>query len=175
MKCPNCNVGILDDSNFCTSCGINIIQYGLSVDTVICYSCNQPNKKDANFCTNCRAPLTEQAKTSAQLTLQQAQVKLQMESLRMQNEQLQVQNEQLNMQHMQYDSMVKCPRCGSSSITGNKKGYGVVKGGLGALALGVMTGGVGAVVGLGVGNIGRKKVQCTCMKCGRKFKAGRGK
>ena len=63
--------------------------------------------------------------------------------------------------------------CGSTSITGQKKGYGVVKGGLGAVALGAVTGGVGAVVGLGAGNIGRKKIQCTCMNCGYRFKAGK--
>lgn len=84
---------------------------------------------------------------------------------------LQHQNEQLKIQQKQFDSMAKCPRCGSTSLSGNKKGYGVVKGGLGALALGAMTGGVGAVVGLGAGNIGRNKVNVTCLNCGRKFKA----
>lgn len=84
---------------------------------------------------------------------------------------LQQQNEQLKMQQKQFDSMAKCPRCGSTSLSGQKKGYGVVKGGLGALALGAMTGGVGAIVGLGAGNIGRKKVTVTCLNCGKKFKA----
>lgn len=74
------------------------------------------------------------------------------------------------MQQAQYNSMIKCPKCGSTSITGQKKGYGIVKGGLGA-ALGAATGGVGAIVGLGAGNIGRNKIQCTCMNCGYKFKA----
>jgi hypothetical protein len=84
---------------------------------------------------------------------------------------IQQQNEQLKMQQKQFDSMAKCPRCGSTSLSGQKKGYGVVKGGLGALALGAMTGGVGAIVGLGAGNIGRKKVIITCMNCGKRFKA----
>ena len=84
---------------------------------------------------------------------------------------LQQQNEQLKMQQKQFNSMAKCPRCGSTSLSGQKKGYGVVKGGLGALALGAMTGGVGAIIGLGAGNIGRKKVIVTCMNCGKRFKA----
>ena len=66
--------------------------------------------------------------------------------------------------------MAKCPKCGSTSLSGNKKGYGVVKGALGSVALGAMTGGVGAIIGLGAGNIGRKKVYVTCMKCGKRFK-----
>ena len=85
---------------------------------------------------------------------------------------LQQQNEQLKMQQKQFDSMAKCPRCGSTSLSGQKKGYGVVKGGLGALALGAMTGGVGAaIIGLGAGNIGRNKVKITCLNCGKLFKA----
>lgn len=84
---------------------------------------------------------------------------------------IQQQNEQLKMQQKQFDSMAKCPRCGSTSLSGQKKGYGVVKGGLGALALGAMTGGVGAIVGLGAGNIGRNKVKITCLNCGKRFKA----
>lgn len=78
-----------------------------------------------------------------------------------------------SLQQAKMNAMLKCPKCGSTSITGQKKGYGVVKGGLGAAAIGAVTGPVGAIVGLGAGNIGRSKVKCTCMNCGYKFKAGR--
>lgn len=87
--------------------------------------------------------------------------------------QLQIQSEQLAIQKKQYESMMKCPKCGCTSISGNNKGYGVVKGGIGALAAGVAMGPVGAVIGLGTGNIGRKKVYCTCMSCGYRWKAGK--
>lgn len=82
---------------------------------------------------------------------------------------LQQQNEQLKMQQKQFDSMAKCPRCGSTSLSGNKKGYGIVKGGLGSLA-GIMLDPVAGIIGLGLGNIGRNKVIVTCMNCGKKFK-----
>lgn len=84
---------------------------------------------------------------------------------------IQNQNEQIRMQQKQMKAMAKCPRCGSTSLSGNNKGYGVVKGALGAAALGAATGGIGAIIGLGAGNIGRKKVYVTCMKCGKRFKA----
>lgn len=103
---------------------------------------------------------------------QELQMRIQLENLKAQQGQLAIQQQQLQMQRIQYDSMIKCPKCGSTSITGQKKGYGVVKGGLGAAALGAVTGGVGAIIGLGAGNIGRKKIQCTCMNCGYRFKAG---
>lgn len=104
---------------------------------------------------------------------QELQIQIQLENLKAQQEQLALQQQQLQMQKMQYDSMIKCPKCGSTSITGQKKGYGVVKGGLGAAA-GLATGMLPLVaLGAGAGNIGRKKIQCTCMNCGYKFKAGK--
>lgn len=57
-----------------------------------------------------------------------------------------------------------CPRCLSTSLTGNKKGYGIGKGVAGAIIAGPL--------GLAVGMVGKNKVQCTCLKCGYKFKAG---
>lgn len=103
---------------------------------------------------------------------QELQIKIQLANLQTQQEQLALQQQQLQMQRIQYDSMVKCPKCGSTSIASKKKGYGVVKGGLGAAALGAINP-VAGIIGLGAGNIGRKKIQCTCINCGYRFKAGR--
>lgn len=61
-----------------------------------------------------------------------------------------------------------CPKCGSTSLSANKRGYSFVKGGLGA-TIGASTG-VGAIIGLGAGNIGSKKVVVTCLNCGHKWK-----
>ena len=79
-----------------------------------------------------------------------------------QRRQTALQEQQLKIQHKQYSAMAKCPRCGSTSLSGNKKGYGVGKGVVGAAALGP--------IGLVAGNIGAKKVVVTCMKCGHKFR-----
>lgn len=96
---------------------------------------------------------------------------LQHKMLQAQTLSLQHQNEQLKIQQKQFDSMAKCPRCGSTSLSGNKKGYGVVKGGVGALAGTLLFNPIIGVIGLGAGNIGRKKVVITCMNCGKRFKA----
>lgn len=98
--------------------------------------------------------------------------RVQLVNLKLQNEQLKIQNKQLDLQKQQAAATLKCPRCGSTSITGQKKGYGVVKGAAGA-AVGAVVAAPLAIIGLGAGNIGRKKVLCTCMNCGHKFKAGR--
>lgn len=67
----------------------------------------------------------------------------------------------------QYDKegIPYCPKCYSTSLTANKKGFGVGKAVVGA----ALTGGIGLVAG----NINAKKVNITCLKCGYQFKPGK--
>ena len=60
------------------------------------------------------------------------------------------------------DDLVKCPRCGSTQISSNKKGYSAAKGVAGVLTVGAL--------GLLAGNIGSNKVVVTCLKCGHQWK-----
>ena len=59
-----------------------------------------------------------------------------------------------------------CPKCGSTSLTANKKGYGIGKGLIGAAV-------IANPIGLVAGNIGRQKVLVTCLNCGYQFKPGK--
>ncbi len=61
---------------------------------------------------------------------------------------------------------VKCPRCGSTQISADKKGFGIGKAVVGAAIAGP--------IGLVGGNIGAKKVRITCLKCGNQWMAGNG-
>lgn len=110
---------------------------------------------------------------SGNIAEQELNLRMQLANMQMQKQQIELQQQQLQVQQSQYNSMLKCPKCGSTSVTGQKKGFGIVKAGLGAAAFGAVTGGVGAIVGLGAGNIGRKNIRCTCMNCGYSFKAGK--
>ncbi len=58
-----------------------------------------------------------------------------------------------------------CPRCGSTSLSANKKGFGLGKAALGGFIAGP--------VGLIGGAFGANKVVVTCLSCGHKFKPGR--
>ena len=58
-----------------------------------------------------------------------------------------------------------CPKCGSTSLTANKKGFGIGKAVIGAYIAGP--------IGLVAGNINAKKVRVTCLNCGHQFKAGK--
>lgn len=71
-----------------------------------------------------------------------------------------------NYKNRNADEEVKCPRCGSTQISADKKGFGVGKAVVGAAMVGA--------VGLAAGGIGSKKVIVTCLKCGHQWKAGQG-
>lgn len=73
------------------------------------------------------------------------------------------QKENLSPEPMQKDN-IKCPKCGSSQISANKKGFSAGK----AVAGAVIAGGIG----LAAGSIGSDKVIITCLKCGHQFKPG---
>ena len=57
---------------------------------------------------------------------------------------------------------VRCPRCRSTQLSANKKGFGLGKAAAGGLLLGP--------VGLLGGFLGRSKVKITCLKCGYTWK-----
>ncbi len=65
------------------------------------------------------------------------------------------------------DDVVRCPKCGSSQLTANKKGFGLAKG-----AAGVLTFGAYGVLAAG---IGKNKIIITCLSCGKQFKPGNGR
>lgn len=60
-----------------------------------------------------------------------------------------------------------CPKCGSDSITAQKKGFSGRKAVAGAL----VTGGIGLLAG----TLGSNKVKLTCLSCGNQFNPGEGR
>jgi hypothetical protein len=74
---------------------------------------------------------------------------------------LKMQKQLLNLQSAQHAAMAKCPRCGSTSLSGNKKGYGIGKAVIGTALLGP--------IGLIAGNINARRVYVTCLNCGKRF------
>ena len=67
---------------------------------------------------------------------------------------------------LEQEGTVYCPKCLSTSISGNKKGFGIGKAILGSA---IATNPLGLVAG----NLGAKKVRCTCMKCGYSWMSGK--
>ena len=72
----------------------------------------------------------------------------------------------VNSSQDNYEDDVKCPLCGSKSLTANTKGFGLGKAAAGGLILGP--------VGLLGGFLGSRKVKVTCIKCGHSWTPGSG-
>ena len=60
---------------------------------------------------------------------------------------------------------IKCPKCGSTQITANKKGFSGGK----TVAGAILTGGVGLLGGF----FGSNKIKITCLKCGNSWSPGK--
>jgi len=61
---------------------------------------------------------------------------------------------------------VCCPKCGSTQLTANKKGFSLGK----ALVGGVV---LVPIAGVATGMIGKNKIIITCLNCGKQFKPGK--
>ena len=59
---------------------------------------------------------------------------------------------------------IHCPKCGSTQLTANKKGFSGKK----AVVGGLLAGGIGLLAG----TIGSNKIIITCLACGNEFRAG---
>jgi len=59
---------------------------------------------------------------------------------------------------------IKCPKCGSTQLTTDKKGFS----GKQAVGGAILTGGIGVLAG----TIGSNKIIITCLACGNQFKPG---
>lgn len=161
MTCPKCGHSLLDDSKFCAYCGTNLFDQRTEDGKIICPYCGEKTEK-GNFCTNCRGEMHHYA---LQAIKPGDELNSDALALRMQAAQLQMQKRQLELQTSQVKTMARCPVCGCTSLSGDKKGFGVGKAVVGAAIVGP--------IGLIAGNINADKVKVTCMNCGHKFWAGK--
>lgn len=68
-----------------------------------------------------------------------------------------------------YEKLARCPKCGSTSLSGHKKGFGIGKAVTGAALTSLIYAPL-APFGLIAGNKGAKKLYVTCLNCGHKWK-----
>ncbi|MBN8833746.1 MAG: hypothetical protein BGO53_08975 [Sphingobacteriales bacterium 39-19] len=70
------------------------------------------------------------------------------------------------MNQEQDPAPIRCPKCTSTQVTANKKGFSAGK----AIGGALLTGGIGLLAGA----IGSGKIRITCLSCGHRFKPGEG-
>lgn len=112
-----------------------------------CSYCGKQNSDQAQFCGYCGKPFST-TKLDTNLEYQKADLKLK--------------KEQLELEKQNQNAQAKCPKCGSTSLVANKKGFGAGKAAIGYTILGP--------IGLAAGGINAKKVWVTCLNCGKRFK-----
>ena len=142
MFCHKCGTEIF--GNFCSNCGASTIPPQAEAKKIIddAYAKAIPSTKNTN---GFWARAAEQAR---QQQLEKAHEKQELKE---------------RIKQMDRDGIAYCPKCYSTSLSANKKGFGIGKAIIGASV---------APIGLIAGNIGSKKVRVTCLKCGHQFWPG---
>lgn len=142
--CTECGNKLFPNSSFCGYCGAEITPTNHK-------SVNTDLEDDVSI-----------AYYKADLQLKQKALKLQEQELTEAIKQTEHQKDLIRLQLKADERSVKCPKCGSTSLSANKKGYGLGKGVVGAAVLGPY--------GLLAGGLGSGKIIVTCLNCGHKFK-----
>lgn len=88
-----------------------------------------------------------------------------MEAAKDKREQKKLEKQELKdrIKQMDKEGIVYCPKCYSTQVTANKKGFSIGKAAAGSLIAG----------GVLLGAVGRNKIELTCLKCGHQWKAGK--
>lgn len=146
------------------SSGLNVFQAFVSAEVfiLIVYFIISSKKKKAAAAAEAQraaqiaaaeAAAKEQARWNA-LSPEEQMVELKKkeidQSAAMHQESMKMQQSSMDMQAAYYSTIKKCPKCGSTSISGNRKGETFF-----------------------TGILFSKKVYCTCMNCGYRWKAGK--
>lgn len=88
--------------------------------------------------------------------------------------------QQADIKEKQAAGVACCPYCGSTALSANRRGYklargvfwGVILGGFGGWAVGLVGLAIGLALGLSFGSVGAGQVIVTCLSCGRTHRAG---
>lgn len=177
IKCPECGHDVSDQAITCPNCGYplkssNVTEFN---QMQYCPYCGKQNDSTADFCAYCGKNLNLSIKDNSVAVIENEesietydimQYKNKIDSFNnpviLQKAQIIQQQKQLEEQKRQFDAQAKCPKCGSVSLTSEKKGFGVGKAVVGAALFGG--------VGLLAGGIGANDTVVTCLNCGYKFK-----
>lgn len=178
MFCPNCGNNCFD-AKFCPNCGNSLNKDLINVNPVV-NSAPQPKQIDVGYYVRKYTPNREAAIAALRADTGMSAIEAitavdaiftengqpSFADLAKKDDKLPTKKETMaqKREELKNSGQVYCPKCLSTSITANKKGFGIGK----AVAGLYVAGGLG----LTAGNMGAKNVICTCLKCGYQWKAG---
>lgn len=186
MFCSNCGAEIRD-GKFCSECGAPIQEKTVQQANFkpghpikMCLNCGERLLEKAKKCTSCNADARDYPVIDSNDIEQINQIKMNAPHNEYKKSLWDRSTEQANAAHARkqqntnvsempqtaqvspQNNTACCPKCGSTSLSANKKGFGIGKAVVGA----ALTGGIGLIAG----NIGAKKVIVTCLNCGNQWK-----
>ncbi|MCB7038990.1 zinc ribbon domain-containing protein [Eggerthella sinensis] len=162
VECPECGKEISDKAASCIHCGYPL--HGEKEGARFCPYCGKENDSKSVFCAYCGRGIDSADKTDASARVLKPHDIMSFTPEDQTSHDLSdyyFRKGALDAQKRQYDSVAKCPQCGSTSLSGGKKGVGLGKAAIGAVVAGP--------VGLLAGGIGMNKAVVTCMNCGYQF------
>ena len=170
ITCPECGQSVSDKASVCIHCGFPLAEE-LNKGFLFCPYCGAKNENTVRVCKQCGKDIVfeegEKKEVPNSLTSSSSTdimdfTRTPTDSLSLQQAQYVQQQKMLDLQRQQMNSQARCPKCGSTSLSADKKGYGYGKAAVGALLVGP--------VGLLAGGIGANAHVCVCLNCGFKFK-----
>ena len=153
MYCKHCGKQIDDDAKFCPECGGAVASRSTDAD-VSNFDQWIDVQEILNACGGNKIEAVKQVKELTGLSLSEAKDLV--------DKQGNVLSKPERIKENKQNGVACCPKCGSTSLSANKRGFGIGKAVVGA----ALTGGIGLVAG----NIGAKKVWVTCLNCGHRWK-----
>lgn len=187
MYCKSCGKQIVDDSRFCSYCGIELnsvekSQSDLVTKNHICPICsstevpilNSDNEQTGTVCMKCDSDIINgKCPNCGEYTANYKDefcdicgcswnVSPMVIKKILPADEIYTTPKPFNKVK---EEQIKCPNCNSVNLTFNKNGYSAGKAAAGV----ILTGGVGLLGGF----IGSKNIRITCLKCGNSWIAGK--
>lgn len=176
MFCKNCGKQIDGDSKFCSECGAPVASRSIDAD-VSDFDQGLDVQEILDACGGDKIKAIKQVRAVTGLGLSEAkalvdnQENVLSKPITVKNTPWPTskpQSKRERIKENKQNGVACCPKCGSTSLSANKKGFGIGKAVLGASAS-MLVPGVG-IIGAAAGNIGAKKVWVTCLNCGHRWK-----
>ena len=170
MFCKKCGKQIDDDSKFCYECGASVASRSIDAD-VSDFDQGLDVQEILDACGGDKIKAIKQVRAVTGLGLSEAKALVDNQGNVLSKPVTEKntpwptpkpQSKRERIKENKQNGVACCPKCGSTSLSANKKGFGIGKAVVGA----ALTGGIGLIVG----NIGAKKVWVTCLNCGHRWK-----
>lgn len=167
MFCGNCGFKINSNDKFCRNCGekVTIKEVDYNAESIV----DEFGKDRIGACKYLSnmygIPLSKAKKIIDDEHNKRNKAETMNAKQKLAEKHLKEQQEKNKVNELKKDKIPFCPKCHSTSLTAQKKGFGLLKGAIGVATLGAY--------GVTAAGIGKNKIILTCLNCGYQFKPGK--